>query len=163
MNKLSPEMVNQILALRKEGRSYSYITSTLGVSKGSAVYYINPEAAARRLERQRVYRKEKYEERRAYRRQNYTRVTIDGVRKNIIVRKRPRPDSSCELCHNFTSRLVYHHWDDEHREYGMWLCLSCNNGVELIERLGSGVIELYLSFKKSIEDEQLKKKEVNNG
>jgi len=36
----------------------------------------------------------------------------------------------------------------------MWLCVPCNNGVELIEKLGPGVIELYLNLKKGIENEQ---------
>lgn len=57
---------------------------------------------------------------------------------------------SCELCSN-GGRLVYHHWDDNYMDIGMWLCLPCHFVAELIDRKGIDIIEKYIYLKKDIE------------
>jgi hypothetical protein len=63
--------------------------------------------------------KEHKEERTRFRKENY--LCIQG--KQIKVNKRLYPeDNKCELCKKPHKKLDYHHWDDEHPEYGLWLC-----------------------------------------
>lgn len=52
----------------------------------------------------------------------------------LKVNKRPFPqDSKCELCEKIRKRLVWHHWNDEKPELGIWICLSCHNVAEGVE------------------------------
>jgi mannosyltransferase OCH1-like enzyme len=32
------------------------------------------------------------------------------------------------------ARLYYHHWDDNHPEFGIWVCMPCHSIVEAIEK-----------------------------
>lgn len=54
--------------------------------------------------------------------------------KNVRVKKRPRPEK-CELCpQDGSKRLIWHHWDDNHPEFGMWICLPCHIFAERQEK-----------------------------
>lgn len=63
--------------------------------------------------------------------------------------KRAKPEL-CELCNN-GGRLVYHHWDDNYMDMGIWLCLPCHFVSELIDKKGTDIIEKYMYLKKDIE------------
>lgn len=48
--------------------------------------------------------------------------------------KRDYPlDVACEVCGNKNIRLVYHHWNDETPNRGIWMCNSCHHIVEFSE------------------------------
>lgn len=67
---------------------------------------------------------------REYMRTNY----ISHIR---VPKKRQRPES-CEVCGRQPKRLAYHHWDDEHPEVGIWVCIFCHIIAETID---SAVLE----------------------
>ena len=81
--------------------------------------------------------------------EHYYREHYLEVRGKVIrVIKRPYPDNSlCELCKKQRT-LGYHHWDDDHPERGMWVCISCHHKAEGLER---GWSVSYLALKESIE------------
>lgn len=62
--------------------------------------------------------------------------------------KRPRPDL-CELC--LVKRAVaYHHWNDDRREIGMWICRQCHTAAHWLEQHSA---EIYHNAKSKIEAE----------
>jgi len=65
---------------------------------------------------------------------NYARqhlLIING--KRVVINKRPRPNA-CEICVREIKRLDYHHWNDTNPEWGLWLCPSCHNMAEGIDK-----------------------------
>lgn len=83
--------------------------------------------------------------------QEYRRLHIHRLNGVFIrVNRRPRPDGICELCGRPTKRLVYHHWDDNNLDMGIWLCHPmCHLFVEVVD--GCLVdIDKYLSLKADI-------------
>jgi len=78
-------------------------------------------------------------------------TTIDGKKVYIYgIVKRPKP-ASCELCHRsynvLENHLHYHHWDDNHPEIGMWICVPCHWFAEKVE---SGLVPHYFELKEKI-------------
>jgi len=133
MNRLNPETIDQIFKLRSEGKSHREISQVLHVGRGAIGRYLNPERAVRATAR---------------RRENWTRTTINGKSKWFHVRKRPYPDS-CELCGKKKKRYDWHHWDDEHLELGLWLCISCHKFAEGVEQ---DLLERYLNLKQILRE-----------
>ncbi|MBA7648823.1 hypothetical protein ES703_56613 [subsurface metagenome] len=117
--KLDPEVVAQILELRSQGLSYKKIALELKVSSGAVRNYSDPRMR-KRLQR--------------HRRQNWASVDMGGgKRRRVRARKRPRP-AACELCNTPRDRLNWHHWDDDHLEWGLWLCQPCHMFAEGVDR-----------------------------
>ncbi len=77
------------------------------------------------------------------------RLPLNGT--TMVVEKRPRPDN-CEVCGCTPKRLDYHHWDDNHPELGIWVCKTCHDMCEGIEK---GLDKRYLIVKQSILDLQV--------
>lgn len=94
---------------------------------------------------------------REHRRRYYIKTTrtSDGIVQYIRIKKRPYPtDEKCELCNrpvdgNKLKWLVWHHWNDEHPEWGIWICITCHIFVEKVER---DFTEKYKYLKEQIED-----------
>ena len=77
----------------------------------------------------------------------YLKTTGKAIRVN---NKRQRPiGSQCELCRRIPNRLIYHHWTDEHPEWGMYICGYCHLFVERIEQ---GEQQSYWKLKTQIEE-----------
>ena len=137
--KASPEIEAKILELRKQGRLYREIRSELGISGNTLKRVLNPEAHKKRqLGRRR-------------RSINVFRLRRNGVDRYVRVDgRRPRPDR-CELCSGLPIRknLSWHHWDNKHPGYGLWLCLHCHIFAEQIDK---GIEQRrYLELKKQQE------------
>jgi len=103
----------------------------------------NREARRRYVETHReeitVYGKE-------YSRQHY--LTVGG--KRFRVNKRIYY-GICEMHGGLIEkRPRWHHWNNEHLEWGLWLCYWCHNAVEASEQKGI-VIPLYSKLKELIE------------
>jgi len=84
----------------------------------------------------------KYHQRHAVKLKNRERIFISNKRQN------PR-GRNCELCGR-EQNLNYHHWTDEHPEWGMWLCKSCHISVETFDR---GYLDNYPELKEMIQNE----------
>ena len=96
-----------------------------------------------------LYRMEHREELRTYAREYY-RANNEKLKKRQNKRWRERcvqlkmgstisidnkplypTDERCKLCaRKLKVRLIYHHWDDEHPEQGMWICYTCHHFAE---------------------------------
>lgn len=111
------------------------------VKKRIAEYLKNPEVK----KRLKIQQKE-------YRRQNF--LNVKG--KSVKVNKRPRPDDVCEVCNKEVEKLDYHHWDDDHPEQGIWVCLSCHRVVEGTDK---GISFKYIRLKEAIVRELRKDKQ----
>lgn len=83
---------------------------------------------------------------RKYRRNHL--VILKNGRQIYIKNKRIRNNNCCELCGQIPKRLFYHHWDDEHPEWGMWLCTYCHHFAERVDHNNLGK---YLQLKAEIE------------
>ena len=135
---IDPEMLVKIMKLREEGFSYRNIARELKMSRNVVHEIFIPGFEARRI---------------SYFRTHHLTTVVDGQQIRIIVRKRDFPDH-CELCRrNYidSGRLSYHHWDPNHPELGMWVCIKCHHFAEGVER-GSRV-EDYLALKNKIINE----------
>ena len=76
--------------------------------------------------------------------------------KFVTIENKPPKPNSCSFCGR-VGRLEYHHWTDEHPEWGIWMCCNCHHQCEALER--PSLILWYLKTKKEVEE----KKEVTNG
>jgi len=74
--------------------------------------------------------------------EKYNRVTT--TKGHFKVKKRMY-NGNCELCGYKTEMVDWHHWNDEHLEWGLWLCKICHRHVEFYEH---GKIDKYLQLKK---------------
>ncbi len=84
------------------------------------------------------------------------RLTRLGTSKGIFhgLIKRPYPkQNNCELCKREIKRLVYHHWDDNNLNLGVWVCDYCH---KFTERFDSGFSEKYVLLKRRAEVESPK-------
>jgi len=110
----------------------------------------NKYLAAKRNSRSAYCKNCHVEKNRSYRSQHRDRIRIrtrDYMRRRFIRttgqrlmtdRKRTYPqDRRCELCRldtiGTTRRLVYHHWDDAHHEFGMWICTRCHAATHWLD------------------------------
>lgn len=65
-----------------------------------------------------------------------------GSKRFTGLHKRQRPDH-CELCGGNPKKLDYHHWDDNNRSKGVWVCSNmsgnkCHHLAEAIDIIDSG-------------------------
>jgi len=81
-------------------------------------------------------------------------MCING--KHVTVRKR-RFQGYCELCgrtdlgRGKAHHLYYHHWDDKHPEYGIWVCFWCHRYCEAVDDDSEyRMMEKYKCLKKQI-------------
>jgi len=133
---MSKQQSIRILAaetLRKGGLTYGEIAEILNVSESRARYLGNPDTRRKAA----VHHK------------NYQRRHQISTRSGFIfgVKKRPRPDDTCELCGRNVTKLDYHHWDDTAPYLGLWLCVSCHI---FADRIDKGMVDKYLALKESI-------------
>jgi len=87
---------------------------------------------------------------------NYSRLHYinNGGKKKIKCIKRPHT-LICELCNKETKITVYHHWDNEHPERGIWVCYWCHQLCECVEHeLNESHMDKYLNLKEKIIYEQ---------
>ena len=61
-------------------------------------------------------------------------LVINGKLQKVIKRQRP---ITCEVCNRLIKRLVWHHWDDKHPEYGVWVCMFCHIIAETVDHINS--------------------------
>ena len=130
-NRINLETVDQIFRLKNEGKTHENISKVLHISSNTVGRYLNPGRRERA---------------RAHRRENWARVTIDGESKWVHIKKRPYPEY-CELCEMKKKRYDWHHWNNEHIEWGLWLCKTCHKFAEVLEQ---GLLEKYLSLKEDV-------------
>ena len=133
-NAITPEKESKILELRSHGKSYGEIASELNVSLTTLMRILSPRA----------YEKRNLSRRR--RRASLIVITVSGKRKYLrVYGRRPKP-SECEFCGKWAKGrgLGWHHWNDDHPEWGIWLCWSCHRFAGSIER---GKHERYLKLK----------------
>lgn len=90
-------------------------------------------------------------------RRNYNREYKQGCRVRVlgmsllVPNKRQNPTGNlCEMCSKVPSRLHYHHWDNLHPEWGVWVCGHCHKAAEAQEQ---GLINRYLKLKRIICEE----------
>jgi len=82
-----------------------------------------------------------------YNRDHY--LLVNG--KIVRVSKRPFP-RRCELCNREKKRFAWHHWDDRHPEFGLWLCNRCHLAAEAEEE---NLIDKYRELKRWSEENAL--------
>lgn len=126
-----------MLHLHAVGKSEGEIASELGLERSTIKRQLDPDWAERRRKRARG---------RYSSTQLHTRIE-GSQRQRYRVKKRPKP-RACELCRRWGLKLNWHHWDDEHLEWGLWLCQPCHNGVYLVEK---DLVDTYLQLKSQIE------------
>ena len=131
---MSIEEMDRVVELRAQGKTLQYIASEIGVCHMTIWRRLNPVAT---------------KDRRIQRRANHLQTYINGVKTWIKVQRRPNP-GSCELCGNKVNKMDWHHWDDTHSEWGLWLCSPCHQGAEFIDR-GERLVGKYLSLRRGIE------------
>jgi len=88
-----------------------------------------------------------YTQRREWRTINRVSTTVKGKRGSHKVEKRPKPQA-CEVCGKQDTRLNWHHWNDEHLEWGLWLCNYCHIGADFIDKR----LDTYLQLRSQVED-----------
>lgn len=95
-------------------------------------------------EKERTYNREWYqrnkdrlrEHRNEYMRGWHRRRTVLLKNKSeVLVGNKPvyPATGECTLCGGI-HRLYYHHWSDEHPEWGIWLCLLCHTLAEKTDK-----------------------------
>ncbi len=132
---------------QKEWYHQRYLRNREAIIKRNSEYKKRNRARYAELER----------ERRAKDPEKYRAYWNDYARKHVLYSKRGNcitvavkrlypEDGCCEICRK-QRQLVYHHWDDEKPELGMWICRGCHFKAEDIER---GWFILYLALKEEI-------------
>jgi IS30 family transposase len=134
--RLSQEKKDSIVKLSAEGNNFNQIGKILGLSRVTVMRYLtpsnkrynamhNPPKTAQTPEQRKQSKRNRY-------RNGIITTTINGVHGHYHIKKRPYT-GYCELCKKVISHLAYHHWDDEHPELGMWLCIPCHQFCEGLE------------------------------
>jgi rubrerythrin len=136
-------------------RKKFYVCRNCENKRTSEEYHNRPELRERILTRTKKYQKAHPEVGRkaamAYHRRHS--LTTDGI-TYYGLSKRPHP-KFCEVCGNpYIKRLGYHHWDDNDKNKGVWVCRKCHYIIEQVDnRRGKSIIPLYLKVKAQIEQE----------
>jgi len=131
--KVTEDLKTKILGLNSQGLSPESIAPRVGVGSN----------AVRRCLRETKSPGVSKLKKRFYNRDKVF-TSVDGVHRGYRVPGRRLRPTSCELCKQDSKRVEWHHWDDNHLEHGMWLCLKCHTGAEFIEH---GMDRLYLELK----------------
>lgn len=134
----------------------------LNIASSSVGYHLKPEIRERSRKWQKEWRRSpagrRYKEEQRLRR--VCTIDPDGKQQNIYITKRPYL-GICEICGALDqnlggkrkgSKLDWHHWDDKHPEFGLWLCFYCHRLAEAVEKRGITVdhLSLYLALKQNI-------------
>mgnify|MGYP001610616493 FL=1 len=136
---VSQERIARMRELRSQGRFMREVALEVGLEKKAVRDYLHPEIRVRRNAHRRKYRELKR-----------LGTIINGERCTLKVRKRPKPEL-CELCGG-TQPFCWHHWNNNHFEWGLWLCRKCHRFVGGIELgLGPYHIGKYIRLKEEIE------------
>lgn len=96
----------------------------------------------------------KTEKRKEYNR-NYRRhhhLNIKGHSKFGINKRKYPEDNLCEICKKSSKRMDYHHWNDDHPEWGIWCCHRCHFMMEGMDK-GNG--ERYKEIRNKIGENEL--------
>ena len=124
------EIVSRVQVLYKEGLSKREISRSLGICYSSVRRFVDPKYNS-------IH--------------NTVRIRVGGHSHRTGAFKRLRP-SNCELCGKLArlheKSLYWHHWDDDHLEWGLWLCNRCHIGSEFVE---GGLDAKYKELKGDIE------------
>ncbi|MEM3056498.1 MAG: hypothetical protein QW639_04630 [Candidatus Bathyarchaeia archaeon] len=75
---------------------------------------------------------------------------VNGSSTKIQTIKRPYP-GKCELCGKEERALSYHHWDDTHPYWGIWVCWLCHCLIDGFDHRGIKILEKYTHLKSEIE------------
>lgn len=119
---VTPKVASQMTVLREKGKTRREIANDLGVHKNTVARYLSPR------------RRRKYNSRQNERHhQNWIITTIDNKRIRIRVKKRDYP-GACELCGKKPRFPGWHHWDDNHPKFGIWVCHTCHQWAEGVDR-----------------------------
>ena len=121
-HRLRLEISQQIPVFREKGHTIREIASILDIGRTTVKRYL------RYPEYPRVNRPN-----RKWDRENRLGVHINGKYHKIRVKKRPYPEA-CEMDGRENIQLQWHHWDNEHPEYGLWLCGRCHKFAEGLEK-----------------------------
>ena len=121
--------------MRKAGLTYKEIGEAFGLSK-QRIYQIETGKVTSGESAKRAKKK--------WHRQNI--LMING--KSVRVRKRKRPNDTCEICGRVVNRLDYHHWDNNRPELGIWVCRSCHRGCGFSDK---GLHNKYIELREYID------------
>jgi len=72
----------------------------------------------------------------------YCAKSRDNYRNTVL----PPQPITCPICGSIPAEFFWHHWNDEIREFGMWICPFCNIIVELEDR---GLVDKYRELKRN--------------
>ena len=137
--KIDRAIRDQVRELKGLGYLNRQIATKLNMGAKAVGKVLNPET------------REKARDKRRQMKALHVHTTINGVNKQYRVDgRRPKPEA-CELCGKLcneeTSRngLGWHHWDNDHLEWGLWLCTICHMMANEIEK---GKVKKYLELRK---------------
>ena len=101
-----------------------------------AKYNINKEAAiSKQLDYYYAHKDEINRKQKLYRREHVISHRFPGGKTLHGINKSPRPsDDKCLLCER-EGILVYHHWDDNETEKGLWCCNGCHMSIHKLLRM----------------------------
>lgn len=135
MLRISQEKEDQIHRMIAKGYTWERVAGVLGIGRTTVSRYLHPEHRRYPLKPRWTPRtpEEGKQVRKDRRRMGILKLTLNGKRRSYHVKKRPWP-SACELCHRGKKIYGWHHWNNEHPEIGMWLCVTCHTFVEGLER-----------------------------
>ena len=141
---ITSEIKKKMINLREEGLSYKDISSRLDISLKTVKRHLIIG-----------YQEHEKEVRKNWLEDGYVVTTVMGRHARYKIKnKRPKP-INCELCDKLPingNRLSWHHWNDKHLEYGLYLCLGCHKVAEATE---SGLPDKYLRLKEKAEKLEL--------
>lgn len=134
----------------KSEKKYN-LTHRKQIKKYNNFYHLTHEKQIK--EQQQFYRLINKEQRLEWHRNHILDSSkLNNGKKWIKCNKRNYPlDNACQLCGKTNTKLFYHHWDNEHLEFGIWICNKCHwitEGLDLpnYEQLKNK----YLNFKEVI-------------
>jgi hypothetical protein len=84
-------------------------------------------------------------------RKHYIGTEINGEHVILKAPYKREYTESCQLCGK-TVRLVYHHWNDDDPNKGLWLCFRCHGLAESIDK-NPLLPEMYRILKRQVESE----------
>ena len=109
-----------VIELRKLGCTYQTISNLLNTPL-STIHAIGNK------DKKELW-KEKHKE---YQRKH---IVVTSDNRRIKGNKRVYPTNGCELCNKIGKRLVYHHWNSNRLEHGIWICYMCHYMVHGVEQ-----------------------------
>ena len=160
------EMLKKI-SKQKHGRSYhadhkeerKQYNHTYYIKNRDVILQQQKEYGIKHLKEGQQYRKIYFQKHRSEirpKRREYERkhvLTMKNGKSLSGINKRPWV-TTCEVCSSFMKRPLYHHWDDSHPEWGMWICPTCHDLAEATDK--GKIQQKYLELKQKIVDGKIK-------